>query len=134
MMKFKKSYLHIVILLFFIHSKSNIYAQNSKNKKEEKSEWKQEGMACIYSKGLNGGKTASGGRLDMDALTAAHLKLPFGTKVKVTNVKNGKSVVVKITDRGPYSKKFIIDLTLAAAKKLGFSYSEGITKVRITKV
>ena len=133
-MKFKNSYLHIVILLFFIHSKSNIYAQNSKNKKEEKSEWKQEGMACIYSKGLNGGKTASGGRLDMDALTAAHLKLPFGTKVKVTNVKNGKSVVVKITDRGPYSKKFIIDLTLAAAKKLGFSYSEGITKVRITKV
>lgn len=134
MMKFKNSYLYTIVLLFFICSKSSVYAQNSKNKKEEKSEWKQEGTACIYSKGLNGGKTASGERLDMDALTAAHLKLPFGTKVKVTNVKNGKSVIVKITDRGPYSKKFIIDLTLAAAKKLGFSYSEGITKVRITKV
>jgi rare lipoprotein A len=133
-MKFKNSYLYTIVLLFFICSKSSIYAQNSKNKKEEKSEWKQEGTACIYSKGLNGGKTANGGRLDMDALTAAHLKLPFGTKVKVTNVKNGKSVVVKITDRGPYSKKFIIDLTSAAAKKLGFSYSEGIAKVRITKV
>lgn len=101
---------------------------------ESQAEWKQVGWACIYSKGLDGGKTSSGKRLDLDALTAAHKTLPFGTKVKVTNLSNGKSVIVKITDRGPYSKKFIIDMTPAAAKKIGLSYSEGITKVRLTKI
>ena len=94
----------------------------------------QEGWACIYSNNLHGGKTASGERFDIKKLTAAHLKYPLGTEVKVTNLSTGKSVVVKINDRGPYSKKFIIDLSPAAAKKIGFSQREGITKVQLAKV
>lgn len=103
-------------------------------KKTETSPWKQVGLACIYSKSLDGTKTANGETVRIDKLTAAHLKLPFGTNVRVTNMKNGKSVVVKINDRGPHSKKFIIDLTPAAAKQIGFSLSEGIVKVKLETV
>jgi rare lipoprotein A len=76
-------------------------------------------------------KTASGERCDPGALTAAHRSLPFGTRVKVENLKNGRSVVVRINDRGPYARGRIIDLTRAAANRLGF-VGAGIAKVRIT--
>ena len=76
-------------------------------------------------------KTASGERCDPSALTAAHRSLPFGTRVKVENLKNGKSVVVRINDRGPFVGGRIIDLTKGAARRLGFVAS-GITKVRLT--
>jgi rare lipoprotein A len=76
-------------------------------------------------------KTASGERCDPSALTAAHRSLPFGTKVKVENLKNGRSVVVRINDRGPFVAGRIIDLTKAAAGQLGF-VSHGITQVRLT--
>jgi peptidoglycan lytic transglycosylase len=76
-------------------------------------------------------KTASGERCDPGALTAAHRSLPFGTKVKVENLKNGRSVVVRINDRGPYVSGRIIDLTKAAAGRLGFVES-GVAAVRIT--
>ena len=75
--------------------------------------------------------TASGERCDPNALTAAHRSLPFGTKVKVQNLKNGKSVVVRINDRGPFVGGRIIDLTKAAAGKLGF-ISAGTASVRLT--
>ena len=88
----------------------------------------EEGRASWYS--LTS-KTASGERCDPGALTAAHRSLPFGTKVKVENLKNGKSVVVRINDRGPFVGGRIIDLTKAAAGRLGF-VSAGITKVRLT--
>jgi rare lipoprotein A len=78
-------------------------------------------------------KTASGERCDPAALTAAHRTLPFGTKVKVENLKNGKSVVVRINDRGPFVGGRIIDLTKGAAARLGF-VSSGVTKVRITVI
>jgi rare lipoprotein A len=65
-------------------------------------------------------KTASGEACNPNALTAAHRSLPFGTRVKVTNLKNGREVVVRINDRGPFSGGRIIDLTKAAAGKLGF--------------
>ncbi|MNT98535.1 RlpA-like protein precursor [compost metagenome] len=64
-------------------------------------------------------------------MTAAHLSLPFGTIVTVTNLSNGKSVDVKVNDRGPHSKKYIIDLSAGAAKKLGF-YRMGHSKVEIS--
>ena len=73
-------------------------------------------------------KTASGERMNPAALTAAHRTLPFGTKVKVTNQRNGKSVVVRINDRGPFVKGRVIDLSKAAASKLGFIKS-GHTKI-----
>jgi rare lipoprotein A len=93
-----------------------------------------EGYACIYSKSLCGGKTASGKRLDCDALTAAHLKYALGTKLRVTNLKNQKSVVLTINDRGPYTKRFLIDLTPASANAIGLTYRQGKVKVKIEKL
>src|SRR5438034_11712176 len=87
----------------------------------------QSGVASIYSTG-SGRRTASGERLNPNALTAAHRKLPFGTHVLVTNKKNGRSVEVTINDRGPFVRGRIIDVTPAAARALGFS---GLTKVPI---
>jgi rare lipoprotein A len=72
------------------------------------------GRAAFYS----GGRTASGERTGPNGLTAAHRTLPFGTMVRVTNIRNGKTVVVRITDRGPYGRGRIIDLTRAAAREL----------------
>ena len=94
----------------------------------------QTGYACIYSKVLCGGLVSTGGRLNCNKLTAAHLTLKFGTKVLVTNLENDKSVIVTINDRGPYSKKDIIDLTPAAAKKIGLTYHLGRVKVKIQKI
>jgi rare lipoprotein A len=92
------------------------------------------GYACIYSKGLCGGATASGERLNCDKLTAAHKTFKLGSKVRVTNLDNGKTVIVRINDRGPYSKKLTIDLSPAAAKAIGLTYQKGITKVKIQKI
>lgn len=75
--------------------------------------------------------TANGERCNPNAMTAAHRSLPFGTKVKVENLKNGKSVVVRINDRGPFVGGRVIDLTKGAAGRLGF-VSAGIAKVRLT--
>jgi rare lipoprotein A len=78
-----------------------------------------EGLAAYYSNRLEGRKTASGQTFRQSALTGAHQTLPFGTKVKVTNTKNGRSVVVVINDRGPTQTGRVIDLSRAAAGKLG---------------
>ena len=117
-------------VLFLTICLSMTYAQ----KKVKAASKEQEGWACMYSNSLHGGNTASGERFDIKKLTAAHMKYPLGSEVKVTNLSTGKSVIVKINDRGPYSKKFIIDLSPAAAKKIGLSQREGITKVRLEKV
>lgn len=73
-------------------------------------------------------QTASGERMNPAELTAAHRSLPFGTKLKVTNQKNGKTVVVRINDRGPFVKGRVIDLSKAAARQLGF-VSSGVTNI-----
>jgi len=78
-----------------------------------------EGEASYFADSLDGRKTASGELYDKNALSAAHRSLPFGTKVKVTYLKTGQSVVVVINDRGPFAKDRIIDLSAAAAKKIG---------------
>src|SRR5262249_16653524 len=80
----------------------------------------QSGIASVYSTD-SGGRTSNGGRLNPGALTAAHRPLPFGTKVRVTNKSNGRSVVVTINDRGPFVRGRVIDLTPAGAHALGFS-------------
>ena len=77
------------------------------------------GVASYYGPGFHGKKTANGERFNMNDLTAAHKTLPFNTKVRVTNIENNKSVIVRINDRGPFKKGRIIDLSLGAAKKIG---------------
>ena len=91
----------------------------------------QEGKASYYANSLHGRRTASGQKYSKNKLTAAHRKLPLGTKVKVTNKKTGKWVIVTINDRGPYSKRYIIDLSFRAAKHLGMTQGKGYAKVVI---
>ena len=79
----------------------------------------ESGVASVYA--YNGSKTASGQRANPRGLTAAHKSLPFGTMVQVTNRRNGKSVTVRINDRGPFIRGRVIDLTPAGAQALGFS-------------
>jgi rare lipoprotein A len=89
----------------------------------------ESGVASVYA--YAGGKTASGERANPHALTAAHRTLPFGTMVKVTNKRNGQTVLVRINDRGPFVRGRIIDLTPAAARTLGFG---GLTPVIISSM
>lgn len=90
----------------------------------------EEGMASYYADSLQGNPTASGEAYDRNALTAAHKTLPFGTSVKVTNLDNGRSVVVRINDRGPHVKNRVIDVSGIAAEKLGLLDS-GTAKVKL---
>lgn len=91
----------------------------------------QRGIASWYSIKTNyGTQTASGQRLRNDAATAAHKTLPLGTKVRVTNMRNGKSEVLTINDRGPYIKGRIIDVTIGCAERLGF-VGRGIAPVKV---
>jgi rare lipoprotein A len=91
----------------------------------------QYGKASWYSVQTNHGSlTASGERLSNSASTAAHKTLRMGTRVRVTNLANGKSEVVRITDRGPYVKGRIIDVTIGCAQRIGF-HSRGVAKVKV---
>ncbi|HWE75765.1 MAG TPA: septal ring lytic transglycosylase RlpA family protein [Stellaceae bacterium] len=88
------------------------------------------GIASVYAHSLVGHRTANGERLDMDHMTAASLKLPIGTVVTVTNRRNGRQATVRVNDRGPYTKRFLIDLSPAAAAALGLGRT-GTTPVEI---
>ena len=88
------------------------------------------GKASWYCERFHGRKTASGERFDHRALTAAHRKLPFGTWVRVTNKKNGRAVVVRINDRGPYSGGRVIDLSRGAAQAVNMTET-GIAPVKL---
>ena len=91
----------------------------------------QTGIASVYGNGDGhaGSKTANGERMNPNALTAAHRTLPFGTRVSVVNLRNGKQVVVRISDRGPFIRGRIIDLTPAGARAIGLS---GLAPVKLT--
>ena len=91
----------------------------------------QQGKASWYSVRTNGGtRTASGNRLKNGDATAAHKTLPMGSKVRVVNLRNGKSEVVTITDRGPFVRGRVIDVTIGVAQRLGFA-SRGIAPVKL---
>lgn len=90
----------------------------------------EKGKASYYAKFFQGRRTANGEYFDQKKLTAAHMELPFGSLVKVTNLKNLKWVIVRINDRGPYHKKRCIDLSRAAAKKIGM-LDRGVSNVLI---
>jgi rare lipoprotein A len=89
----------------------------------------QIGMASWYGKQFHGRTTASGEDFDMFELTAAHRELPLGTNVKVTNLRNGKSIVVRVNDRGPFVKGRIMDLSYGAARML--SFRDGVERVQL---
>ena len=92
----------------------------------------ERGKASYYSKSWSGRKTANGERLHHDSLTCAHKTYPFGTLLKVTNPANGLSVIVKVTDRGPYVKGRVVDLSVRAAKELGI-LAQGIAPVIVER-
>ncbi|HEX8444966.1 MAG TPA: septal ring lytic transglycosylase RlpA family protein [Allosphingosinicella sp.] len=89
-----------------------------------------DGVASFYGRELAGNRTASGERFNPQALTAAHRTLPLGSKLKVTNKANGKSVVVRINDRGPFHGRRVLDVSLAAAHQIGM-YRAGKATVRM---
>ncbi|WP_410209305.1 septal ring lytic transglycosylase RlpA family protein [Aquirhabdus sp.] len=95
--------------------------------------FKQTGIASWYGHQFNGRKTATGERFDMNAMTAAHRSLPLACFIRVTNKDNGKSVIVKVNDRGPYSGNRILDLSYGAAEKLGI-VNKGMGNVTIERV
>ena len=89
------------------------------------------GFATFYGPGFEGEKTASGRRFDPDEMVAAHRTLPLGTRVRVTNLENGRSVILRIIDRGPYvGRNTIIDVSQGAAKRLRF-IKDGRVRVRV---
>ena len=90
----------------------------------------ERGMATWYGERHQGGPTASGERFDMNAFTAAHKTLRMNTRVRVVNLKNGREVVVRINDRGPYARGRIIDVSKAAARQLGM-IDDGVVPVTV---
>jgi rare lipoprotein A len=93
----------------------------------------QVGLASYYAEEFQGRPTASGARYDMNALTCAHPSAPFGSRLRVTDLESGRSVVVTVTDRGPFSKGRIVDVSLAAARRLGM-VQRGVTRVRVERL
>lgn len=93
----------------------------------------QHGKASYYSKRATGARSASGQRIHHDSLTCAHRFYPFGTHLKVTNLSNGKSTIVKVIDRGPFGRGRIIDLSWKAAKEIGM-IAQGVASVKVERV
>ena len=91
------------------------------------------GKASWYGERFHGRKTANGERFDMHGMSAAHRTLPFGTKVRVRNLKNGRSVVLRVNDRGPFARGRVIDVSKAAASKLGFIRA-GTARVKVERL
>ena len=126
-----------IIILFFLFScvpaprySSNTYTSDKVNKKDSKNVFY--GVSSFYglNDGFDGNLTANGEVYDKDGISAAHKTLPLNSIVRVTNIENGKSVKLRINDRGPYIKGRILDCSYGAAKKLDF-VQQGTTEVKI---
>jgi rare lipoprotein A len=91
------------------------------------------GEVSYYGPGFHGKLTANGETYDQNAFTCAHKTLPFGTKLRITNTKNNKSVVLRVNDRGPYKKGRIVDLSVAGAKEIGLDVM-GVAQARVEVV
>jgi rare lipoprotein A len=103
----------------------------TQNEQSAKNAGVQSGKASWYGPGFHGRRTASGERFNTHAHTAAHRSLPFGTMVRVTSQRNGRSVVVRINDRGPFVRGRIIDLSKASALALGINALSSVTISRL---
>ncbi len=108
-------------------------AESTAHKRHDAAPRRLIGTASWYGPGFNGKKMASGARFDRRRLTAAHRSLPLGTKARVTNLENGRSVEVTVTDRGPYVRGRIIDLSERAAQLIGIK-EDGLARVAIELV
>jgi rare lipoprotein A len=97
------------------------------------SAFSQSGIASYYGPKFNGKKTASGEKFNQNAMTAAHKTLPFGSRLKVTNLANKRSVIVRVNDRGPFIRGRIVDVSTIAARQLGI-VGRGVARVRIQKL
>ena len=114
---------------------ANVSTGKSNKTNDQKAEWPlttTTGIASYYGKEFHGRKTANGETFDMNAMTAAHRTLPFGTMVRVTNLANDKFVTVRINDRGPFIKGRIIDLSYGAAKEIDL-LSVGQVRLEVLK-
>lgn len=118
-----KKIVYLIAILFLLVS--------CKSTKSKASFYKNEAFACYYHDKFNGRKTADGSVLSNNKLTAAHKTLPFGTKLEVINLENSKSVVVTVTDRGPFTRGMEIDLTRKAFMKITDDSKKGKLKVAI---
>jgi rare lipoprotein A len=107
--------------------------KDAKADADKKRHWYQIGRASWYGEELQGQQTASGEDFDMNQLTCAHRSLPLGSLIRVTNLRNHKTVVVRVNDRGPMPQNRVVDLSYAAARFLGFS-SGGTAPVRLDLV
>ncbi len=114
-------------------SEKETSAEINSNFDESRYEFFEQGVASFYSEEYHGRKTASGEIFNMNDLTAAHPTLPFGVKLLVRNIKNNKSVIVRVNDRMPDFKGRVIDLSLAAARKIDM-ISDGIVEVKIYRI
>lgn len=112
--------MRIYFLSFFILISALGFAQKS-------------GKASFYHQKFEGRKTSSGIEYNPDSLTCAHRTLPFGTRLKVVNPKNNNFVIVKVTDRGPYIRNRVIDLSYAAAERLGI-IAQGVAQIEFTRL
>lgn len=121
-----------VLFLIVIALITGLAQANAQNKSREAKK-QQTGKASFYSKRATGARTSNGERLHHDSLTCAHKTHPFGTLLKVTNPSNGKEVVVRVTDRGPFKRGRIIDLSWGAAKELGM-LTQGVAMVKVEVV
>lgn len=90
------------------------------------------GQASYYGRELAGQRTASGERFNPNGMTAAHRTLPFGTQLRVTNLANGRSVTVRVNDRGPFVRRRILDVSAGAARQLGF-FAQGTARIRVER-
>jgi len=123
--------LHLKFSIFLCLVTFAVRAQQSPDKKADTVV--QTIFTTYYAKKFEGRRTTSGERYRAKKYTAAHLSLPFGTIVQVKNLRTGKTVAVRINDRGPFSKKFSLDLSQIAAKDLGI-YRLGYARVEITYI
>lgn len=116
--------------LYLIALSATLWLTPCQAQKQQDNAKKQHGKASFYSKRATGSRSASGQRIHHDSLTCAHKFYPFGTRLKVTNLSNDKSVIVKVIDRGPYGRGRIIDLSWAAAKEIGM-IAQGVARVKV---
>ena len=121
---------YAVSLLFALYVVSTLAGCGTSPEIKKTPVYEATGIASYYGRKFHGRRTASGERFDMHAMTAAHPRLAFGTQVQVTRLKDGRSVTVRINDRGPFVNGRIIDLSYAAAKKIGM-LADGLCRVRI---
>lgn len=119
-----------VLLLSACATGGNVQRHSDKGVGQEAPDFQKRGQASFYGGDFHGKQTANGERYNMHAMTAAHKTLPFGTRVRVTCKETGKSVIVRINDRGPFVAGRIIDVSYGAAGKLGIR-SKGVVNVKI---